>query len=227
MFRFVLEVDDLTSGYGNPLFDPFKLTVEAGNRVAIIGPNGIGKTTLLRTLIGEHKAFAGHVKWAENCQIGYYPQDPVTDFIDGNMSLFDWMASFRKPSDDEQAIRSVLGRLLFSGNHLDKKVSALSGGERGRMLFGKLILQCPNVIVMDEPTNHMDMETIEALNFALGEYPGTLIFVSHDRELVSSLATYIIDLKPRNGDGASSSPAEIIHYKGNYEDFLASLSDES
>lgn len=220
LFRFVIEVENLTSGYNQALFDPLKLTLEAGSRLAIIGPNGIGKTTLLRTLIGEHKAFTGHVKWSENCQIGYYPQDPVTDFLDPNMSLFDWMAHWRKPTDDEQAIRSVLGRLLFSGNHLDKKVSALSGGERGRMLFGKIILQCPNVIVMDEPTNHMDMETIEALNFALSGYPGTLIFVSHDRELVSSLATYIIDLK-----ATDSGTAKLVHYKGSYENYLQSLGE--
>lgn len=220
LFRFVVEIKNLSSGYDQPLFKPVELTLEAGNRLAIIGPNGIGKTTLLRTLIGEHTPFAGETKWVENAQIGYYPQDPVTDFADPNMTLFDWMAQWRKPSDDEQVIRGILGRLLFSGNHLGKKVSALSGGERGRMLFGKLILQCPNVIVMDEPTNHMDMETIEALNFALSEYPGSLIFVSHDRELVSSLATSILDLRANEGG-----PAKVVHYKGSYEHYLESLGE--
>ena len=115
-------------------------------------------------------------------------------------------------SDDDQAIRSVLGQLLFTGDDGAKRVSVLSGGERGRMLFGKLMLQRPNVLLMDEPTNHMDMESIESLNLALEHYVGTLIFVSHDREFVSSLATQLIEL----GHGRASM------FSGDYETYLES-----
>lgn len=122
-----------------------------------------------------------------------------------------WMEQWRKESDDDQTIRGTLGRLLFSQDDIKKSVKVLSGGEKGRMLFGKLILQKNNIMVMDEPTNHLDMESIESLNLALENYPGTLLFVSHDREFVSSLATRIIELTPKG----------IIDFSGSYEDYLA------
>jgi ATPase subunit of ABC transporter with duplicated ATPase domains len=128
------------------------------------------------------------------------------------MSLTDWMTQWRQAGDDDQAIRSILGRLLFSGDDVKKSVKVISGGEQGRMLFGKIILQKPNVLLMDEPTNHLDMESIESLNSALEKYTGTLIFVSHDREFVSSLATRIVEMTP---DG-------IIDFKGEYEEYLRS-----
>jgi ATPase subunit of ABC transporter with duplicated ATPase domains len=133
------------------------------------------------------------------------------------MSLLDWMNQWKKPSDDEQAIRAVLGRLLFSQDEIKKSTKALSGGEQGRMLFGKLMLQQPNVLIMDEPTNHLDMESIESLNTALEKYPGTLIFVSHDREFVSSLATRIIEMTPRG----------VENYGGTYEDYLRSQEEQA
>ena len=125
-------------------------------------------------------------------------------------SLTEWMTQWRQITDDDQVVRSVLGRLLFSGDEVDKSVKVISGGEQGRMLFGKMMLQKSNVLLMDEPTNHLDMESIESLNSALEKYTGTLIFVSHDREFVSSLATRIIDMKP---DG-------ITDFKGSYEEYL-------
>ena len=115
--------------------------------------------------------------------------------------------------DDEQVMRGTLGRLLFSQNEITKSVKVISGGEQGRMMFGKLMLQRPNILVMDEPTNHMDMESIESLNLALENYAGTLIFVSHDREFVSSVATRIIEITP-NG---------VVDFRGNYESYLESL----
>src|SRR3990167_5005906 len=155
LHRQAVIVDSMAKGFdGKPLFKNFSFTVEAGERVAIIGPNGIGKTTLLGTL----------------------------------------------------------GRMLFSNDEILKSVKVISGGEQGRMLFGKLILQKPNVLVMDEPTNHLDMESIEALNLARENYPGTLIFVSHDREFVGSLATRIIEL----------SASGVIDFSGTYDDYLRS-----
>jgi len=212
LHRLALEVEDLSKGYDEkPLFQNLKLMIAVGERVAVIGPNGIGKSTLLRTLVGDLTPDSGIVKWSENSEIGYFAQDHTEDFAE-NLTLIDWMGQWRKESDDDQAIRGTLGRLLFTADDINKSVKVISGGEQGRMLFGKLILQKNNIMLMDEPTNHLDMESIESLNTALEDYPGTLIFVSHDREFVSSLATRIIELTP-NG---------IVDFSGNYEDYLNS-----
>ncbi|MFD2110543.1 ABC-F family ATPase [Thiorhodococcus fuscus] len=212
LYRLALEVTGLAKGYdGTPLLSGLDLTVEVGERVAIIGPNGIGKTTLLRCLAGDLTPDDGTVKWSENSQLGYFAQDHADDFTEST-TLYDWMDQWKQPGDDEQVIRGTLGRLLFSQDEIKKPVNVISGGEQGRMLFGKLMLQKPNILLMDEPTNHLDMESIESLNTALEGYPGTLIFVSHDREFVSSLATRIIELTPQG----------VINFSGNYEDYLQS-----
>ncbi len=210
LHRLALEVENLSKGYTEkPLFEYLNLMIAVGERVAIIGPNGIGKSTLLKTLVGDLTPDTGTVKWSENSEVGYFPQDNADDFAE-DLSLINWMGQWRKESDDDQTLRGTLGRLLFSQDEINKSVKVLSGGEKGRMLFGKLILQKNNIMVMDEPTNHLDMESIESLNSALENYPGTLLFVSHDREFVSSLATRIIELTP-NG---------IVDFSGNYEDYL-------
>ena len=185
--------------------------VEVGEKVAILGTNGIGKTTLLKTLMNELTAEQGDIKWSENANIGYYAQDHEYEF-EQDLTVFEWMSQWKQPNDDEQAVRSILGRLLFSQDDIKKQVKVLSGGEKGRMLFGKLMMQRPNIIIMDEPTNHLDMESIESLNMALELYQGTLFFVSHDREFVSSLASRIIEITPE----------KVIDYTGNYEDYLRS-----
>ncbi|MFP5349683.1 MAG: ATP-binding cassette domain-containing protein, partial [Gammaproteobacteria bacterium] len=217
LYRQALEAEGLSKSYGDKnLFRGLDLRVEVGERVAVIGPNGIGKSTLLRLLVGDLAPDSGRVKMSESASIGYFAQDHAADF-DSDLSLFDWMSQWGKPSDDEQSIRAVLGRMLFSRDESAKSVRVLSGGEQGRMLFGKLILQRANVMVLDEPTNHLDMESIESLNLALENYPGTLIFVSHDREFVSSLATRILELTPTG----------IVDFNGSYNDYLRSQGVES
>jgi len=214
LHRHAVEVDALAKGWPGmaaPLFAGLSFTLEAGKRLAIIGPNGSGKTTLLRTLIGDLPPDSGTVKWAERAAIGYYPQDQTAEF-EQEMNLLDWMARWMQPGDDEQIVRATLGRLLFSGDETRKSVRVLSGGERGRMLFGKLMLQRNNVLVLDEPTNHMDMESIESLQLALELYAGTLILVSHDRQFVSALATEVLEL---GGE-------RPVHFQGDYEDYLGS-----
>jgi ATPase subunit of ABC transporter with duplicated ATPase domains len=165
--RFAVEATGLTKGFDDgPLFENLDLAIEAGSRVAIIGPSGIGKTTLARCLLKEIEADNGTVSWAENARIGYFAQDHAAEF-DKDMTLFEWITQWQPAGSDEQMLRATLGRMLFSKDDSEKSVRVVSGGEEGRLLFGKLILQKPNVMVMDEPTNHLDMESIEALNLAL------------------------------------------------------------
>jgi len=137
----------------------------------------------------------------------------VSDNFQSDRSLFDWLTDYRQPGDDDQAVRAALGRLLFGADDIVKRVQVLSGGEKNRMTFGRLMLGRHNVLLMDEPTNHLDMESIESLQLALEKYTGTLVFVSHDREFVSGLATRVFEV---NGDGT------ITDYPGGYEDYLAS-----
>ncbi len=211
LHRQALTLEGLGHGFeGDPLFSGGDLILEAGTRLAVIGENGAGKTTLLRCLMGELQQNAGTIQWAESATLGYCPQDSTGDFAK-DQTLFDWMCQWRKPQHDDQYIRGTLGRMLFSSNDIGKKVSVCSGGEKNRLLFGKLIMQETNVLIMDEPTNHLDMESIEALNLALEHYPGTLIFVSHDREFVSSLATRVIEIKDH----------KLVDFQGNYEEYLA------
>jgi ATPase subunit of ABC transporter with duplicated ATPase domains len=186
------------------------LSIEAGEKVAIIGPNGAGKTTLLQNLL--------KAKWAEKARPGYWPQDASPEFV-LEETLAEWLSRWRRKdlNQDDQIVRATLGQLLFSGDDQKKSLKVISGGEGQRMMIGRLVLGMPNVMLLDEPTNHLDMESIESLNTALDKYSGTLVFVSHDREFVSSLATRVIELK---------SDKTFVDYRGGYEEYLAAQTRE-
>ncbi|MDY0071359.1 MAG: ABC-F family ATPase [Thauera sp.] len=225
LHRLACELDNISFAYDGmdkPLINKLSLAIEAGEKIAIIGENGVGKTTLIKLLAGPELGGLtpnkGAVKWAEKAKPGYYAQDHSADFAEDS-SLTDWIAPYARITaaatgeDNETLLRGTLGRLLFSGEEVKKSVKVISGGEQGRMLFGKLMLSRPNVLLMDEPTNHLDMESIESLNTALDKFNGTLVFISHDREFVSTLATRIIEIKL---DG------QIIDYRGTYDEYLDS-----
>lgn len=211
LHRQALELQELAHAFDEgPLFEQGNLLLEAGTRLAVIGENGVGKSTLLRCLVGELAQTQGVVKWSENASIGYCPQDNTADF-DNDLTVFEWISQWRTAKHDDLIVRGILGRLLFSADDANKKAKSCSGGEKNRLMFGKLMMLDVNVLVMDEPTNHMDMEAIEALNTALKGYKGTLIFVSHDREFVSSLATSIIEIKDKR----------LQVFQGTYDEYLA------
>ncbi len=212
LHRQALILEDFGHGFdGETLFSEGNLILEAGAKLAVIGENGAGKTTFLRCLMDELKANEGTIKWAENAEIGYCPQDSTADF-DCDLNLFEWMSQWRTPKHDDLKVRGMLGRLLFTADDFNKKVKVCSGGEKNRLLFGKMMMMDLNVLVMDEPTNHMDMEAIEALNNALEGFDGTLVFVSHDRAFVSSLATHIIEIKDQ----------KAVNFHGTFDEYLAS-----
>jgi ATPase subunit of ABC transporter with duplicated ATPase domains len=217
LYRQAVHLQSISKAYdGQPVLKKLSLMVEAGERIAVVGPNGAGKSTLIKCLVGlDHKGIdvdEGLVKWAENAQIGYMAQDVYPEF-EKDATLSSWLQNYGQEGDDDQALRSILGRLLFSGDDVAKQVRVLSGGEKHRMSFGRLMLERSNVLVLDEPTNHLDMESIESLQLALEKYQGTLFVVSHDREFVNAIANRIIILK---GDGS------LIDFKGSYDDYLSS-----
>ena len=219
LHRQAVEIENLSFAYpdNEPLFKNLSLNINGGEKIAIIGENGVGKTTLLKLLQGELAPTAGTIKWTEKAKIGYFAQDHAADFA-SDENLTDWISGYVRAggyegSDVETLIRGTLGRLLFSGDDVKKPVKVISGGEQGRMMFGRMMLLHSNVMLMDEPSNHLDMESIESLNTALDLFKGTLVFISHDREFVSSLATRIIEIKPDHS---------VIDFQGNYEDYLAS-----
>lgn len=213
LHRTALEITGLSHTYegGETLFKGVDLMIEAGEKIAVIGANGVGKTTFLKCLVNHLTPSSGTIKWAENADVGYYAQDHEYEFSH-DMNLFDWMEQWKTEAQDETAVRASLGRLLFNADAIKKNVKVCSGGEKGRLLFGKLMMGNHNVLIMDEPTNHMDMESIESLNLALEMYEGTLVFVSHDREFVSSLATRILEIRDN----------KIVDFHGTYDEYLRS-----
>ena len=212
LHRNALILDNLTHGFnGDTLFTSNDVIFDAGTRWAVLGDNGAGKSTFLRCLMDQITPNKGSFKWSENAVVGYCPQDNTEDF-DNDLTLFDWLGQWRTPRHDDLMVRGLLGRLLFTEDDFLKKARVCSGGEKNRLLFGKLMMQDTNVLILDEPTNHMDMEAIEALNNALKVYEGTLIFVSHDREFVSTLANRILDIKDK----------KMTAFEGTYDEYRQS-----
>ena len=173
----------------------FNLSVMRGDKIALVGKNGIGKTTLLRLLVGELEKDAGQVDWGYEAHIGYMPQEHSEQIERSSQSARDWLRGFDAEADEE-ALRALFGKLLFKKDEPLKPTEVLSGGETVRLLLAKLMLQQPNVLLLDEPTNHLDIEAIRALTEALRVYEGTAIFVTHDRNMVDRVATRVLEMTP-------------------------------
>lgn len=188
------------------LFD-VSFSLGRGDKCAVIGPNGIGKSTLLKILLDQLKADDGSHTWNEGVEIGYFEQD-YRSHLPGNQSLLHWLESHIKAP--EQSMRRALGQMLFRGNDVDKKIAVLSGGECARLVMASIILKQPNVLILDEPTNHLDLESIDSLVEALKKFPGTVLFVSHNRFFIDQIATRVIAITE---DG-------VRNYPGNYHDYL-------
>jgi ATPase subunit of ABC transporter with duplicated ATPase domains len=212
----VVEIDGISKSYGDKkVLSNVSLTVERGDKIAIIGPNGIGKSTLLKILMDETRPDAGTVKWGYETHPGYFAQDHKELFEGKKSTLESWLWDFC-PGEQIGFVRGKLGLVLFSGEEADKKVGSLSGGESARLVFAKLGIQKPNVLLLDEPTNHLDLEAIEALVEGLGKYDGTLLLVSHDRWFVSQLADRILEIGPKG----------INDFRGTYEEYVERCGDD-
>ncbi|HET9947314.1 MAG TPA: ABC-F family ATP-binding cassette domain-containing protein [Longimicrobiales bacterium] len=214
--RDVLRAEGIAKRYGDKtVLDGVDLSVQRGDRVAIMGPNGIGKSTLLEILVGRLQPDAGSVTWGYEAHPGYFAQNVGRELEGVDRTLEDWLWSYC-PGKDRGFVRGQLGLVLFSGDDGNKKLSALSGGEAARLTFARLALEQPNVLVLDEPTNHLDLESIEALVEGLRAFEGTLILVSHDRWFVSRLADRIVEIRPEG----------IIDYRGTYEEYVHLSGDD-
>ena len=208
----VLITEGLRKGYGDrTLFRDLKMHVRAGDRIALIGDNGTGKSTLLKCLTGEEKPDAGSIRWGTGVDLGYYDQHQAA--LNMNKTVLDEVWD-RFPRMEQYEIRGALGLFLFTGDEVFEPVSTLSGGEKGRVALTELMLRKDNVLLLDEPTNHLDMDSREVLENALADFPGTIIAVSHDRYFINRFADRIWAL-----DGQ-----EIKEYLGNYDSYFAKVS---
>ena len=219
--REVLEVSHVSKSYATPegekkVLVDVSVVVRRGERVAIIGPNGLGKSTLLKIVTGNLEADAGEVKWGHETNVGYFAQDHHEALTKPEQTPIDFVWD-AVPKAETAFVRGALGRVLFSGDDVKKKVGTLSGGEAARLVFCRIMVLKPNVLVLDEPTNHLDLEAIEALGDALRKFEeGTIVFVSHDRAFVSGLATRILEVTP-NG---------FRDFPGTYDEYLSRCGDD-
>jgi ATPase subunit of ABC transporter with duplicated ATPase domains len=212
----VLAIEGIRKSFGdNEVLHGVDLKVRRGDRLAIMGPNGIGKSTLLKIVMGELEPDAGQVRWGYEAHPGYFAQDHHEQFEAPDRTAEEWIASYcDRPSVG--FVRGELGRVLFSGDEAEKRVGDLSGGEAARLVFCRLAIERPNVLVLDEPTNHLDLEAIEALVGALKGFDGTLILVSHDRWFVSQLASRVVEI----------SAGGIRDFEGTYEEYVHACGDD-
>jgi len=214
--RMALELEGISKAYGDKqVLSDVTLRVERGDRVAIIGPNGIGKSTLLKIAVGETEADAGKVEWGYETYQGYFSQDHHELPKGSKQSVEAWLWE-SVPAEPIGFVRGNLGMVLFSGDDVKKPIGSLSGGEAARLVFCKLSVTKPNILILDEPTNHLDLEAIEALVEGLKSFDGTLIFVSHDRWFVSQLANRVFEISPKG----------INDFRGTYEEYLERLGDD-
>jgi ATPase subunit of ABC transporter with duplicated ATPase domains len=206
----VIEAKNISKSYDTTLFKDFSCEIGSKEKVAIVGKNGIGKTTLLKILARQLEPDSGSVIHGETVNLSVFPQEPG-EILDMDKTAIEWLGSFNDPSEymTETELRSFMGKMLFSGDDVFKKVEVLSGGEKTRLIISQMMMNSGNVLFFDEPTNHLDLESIEALNFAISLFKDTVVFVSHDHRLISTLATRIIEISE---DG-------IIDYTGTIEDF--------
>ncbi len=212
----VLELSGVTKAYGDKrVLKGVSLVIRRGEKVAILGANGLGKSTLLKIAVKRLGADEGEAKWGYEARSGYFAQDHADLLTDPKATPLALMQA-ACPTEPEFAVRGRLGRVLFSGGDVTKRIGTLSGGEAARVVFARIMAERANVLVLDEPTNHLDIESIEALTIGLKAYEGTLLFVSHDRAFVSSLATRIVEVTE---DGFRDRP-------GTYADYLASAGDD-
>lgn len=204
-----LDVVGVNHDYGEgAVLRDINLRIEPGEKIALIGGNGVGKTTLCKIIMEELKPTSGTVKWGATVEPSYFPQD-TTDRIQSEATLYDWLRGY-DPKSDISEIRNCLGRMLFNGEQQEKSAANISGGEKHRMMLSKMMLEGGNFLVLDEPTNHLDLEAIVALGEALYNFDHNVICVSHDRELLDAFANRIIEL---HADGS------YIDFKGSYEEF--------
>jgi ATPase subunit of ABC transporter with duplicated ATPase domains len=218
--RHPLEVKGLFKSYESlKVIRNFSATIARGEKIALLGRNGSGKTTMLKSLIKNATGFVdeaervfpidqGVVTWGHEVTVGYFSQDH-TESIRQGVTLIEWLHEFR-PQASQQELRGLLGQMLFSGEDATKRTNALSGGEAARLIFCRLMLQKPNFLVLDEPTNHLDLEAINALNIALQKYPGTVLLVTHDHDVVDEVATRIWRFEKN----------QVEDFKGPYSEFL-------
>ncbi|MBS5616851.1 MAG: ABC-F type ribosomal protection protein [Clostridiales bacterium] len=204
----VLQLTEISKSFGEKhLFHDLTLRVRAGDRVALIGPNGVGKSTLIKIIVGEEQPDTGFIRYGSNVDIGYYDQHQSTLHADKTALDEIWD---RFPQMEQSNVRGALGMFLFTGDDVFKPIHTLSGGEKGRVALTALMLRKDNLLLLDEPTNHLDMDSREVLEDALTDFGGTIITVSHDRYFINRIANRIIEMQP---DG-------VTEYIGNYDDYI-------